>query len=109
MLSQVLFEFQSREGRSPSASTRESDLALLSSLCASVSAKFGLPEGKMEAAEAALPLLFAEAGAVAAVVGGKLAGEVIKVISNRDAPHPNFFLFNPLDSAGVVEAVGVTA
>ncbi len=77
-----------------------------------------------------LPLLFSELGPVAAIVGksksmitkknreragiifkflfsgGILGQEVIKVISNKDAPHNNFFLFNPLESAGVVECIG---
>ncbi len=109
VLLHVLFEFQSREGRSPSEEAREDDLRLLRRLAASVADKFGLPETarSTQAVAAALPLLFSESGSVAAVVGGKLAQEVIKTISNRDAPHLNFFLFNPLDGAGVVEAVGV--
>ncbi len=104
---QVLFEFQSREGRSPSSASKDKDLELLSALRSSVTAKFSLPESKIP--EPALELLFAEASPVAAIVGGKLAQEIIKTISNRDAPHRNFFLFNPLDGAGVVESVGVTA
>merc|ERR1711973_175852 len=32
--------------------------------------------------------------------------EVMKVISNKDAPHNTFFLYNPLESCGVVEAIG---
>jgi ubiquitin-like 1-activating enzyme E1 A len=51
-------------------------------------------------------LLFSELSPVAAIVGGVLAQEIIKVISNKDEPHKNFFLFNPLESAGVVEDVG---
>ena len=32
--------------------------------------------------------------------------KVIKAISGKDAPHDNFFVYNPLTSAGVVERVG---
>jgi len=53
-----------------------------------------------------LPLLFLERSPVAAIVGGKLAQEIIKAISNKDAPHNNFFIFNPCDGAGVVEKLG---
>ena len=43
---------------------------------------------------------------VAAIVGGILGQEVIKAISNKDAPHNNFFFYNPLESCGVVETIG---
>ena len=102
---QVLYEFQSREGRSPALASEENDLKLLGELADSVTEKFGLPEGKISA-EAILPQLFGETSPTSAVVGGILAQEVIKVISNRDAPHNNFFFFNPLETAGVVEAIG---
>ena len=43
---------------------------------------------------------------MSAIVGGILAQEVIKTISNRDAPHKNFFFYNPIESSGVVEMIG---
>jgi len=103
----VLYEFQSREGRSPQMATREGDLKLLESLADSVASKFGLPEGKMS--KDLPPMLFTELSPVAAIVGGILAQEIIKVISNKDEPHRNFFLYNPLESAGIVEDVGAAA
>ena len=102
---QILLEFQSREGCSPRAEHREDDLKLLTSLKDSIESKFGLPAGKIPAE--ALPLLFSELSPVAAIVGGVLGQEVIKVISNKDAPHNNFFLYNPLESCGVVETIGI--
>lgn len=100
---QILFEFHSREGRFPSLKSKESDLKLLEQLRDSVTSKFELPEKKIPAS--INPLLFSELSPVAAIVGGVLAQEVIKTISNKDRPHKNFFLFNPLQSAGVVEIV----
>ena len=44
-----------------------------------------------------------ELAAVAAIVGGVLAGEVIKAVSGKDAPLRNIFLFDGHDSNGVVE------
>ena len=32
--------------------------------------------------------------------------QVIKAISNKDAPHNNYFFYNPLESCGVVETIG---
>ena len=60
---------------------------------------------------------------MAAIVGGILGQEVlmqcmslkvynsnfaqvIKAISNKDAPHNNYFFYNPLESCGVVETIG---
>merc|ERR1712154_711722 len=32
-----------------------------------------------------------------------VAQEIIKAISNKDAPHNNYFFYNPVESCGVVE------
>lgn len=101
---QILLEFQSREGCSPRSSMREEDMKLLTSLRSSIISKYSLPESKIPAD--ILPMLFSELSPVAAIVGGVLGQEVIKVISNKDAPHNNFFLYNPLESCGVVETIG---
>jgi len=101
---QILLEFQSREGCSPRAQMRKDDMKLLTSLRESIISKYSLPENKIP--EEILPMLFSELSPVAAIVGGVLGQEVIKVISNRDAPHNNFFLYNPLESCGVVETIG---
>lgn len=102
-LLQVLLEFQSREGRSPDLKTEEADLKLLGELADSVSKTLELPEGKIK--EDVLSLLFGETSPTSAVAGGILAQEVIKIISNRERPHSNFFFFNPLETAGVVENI----
>jgi len=102
---QILLEFQSREGCSPRSQMRKDDMKLLTSLRESIISKYSLPENKIP--EEILPMLFSELSPVAAIVGGVLGQEVIKVISNRDAPHNNFFLYNPLESCGVVETIGL--
>ena len=51
-------------------------------------------------------LLFGELSPVCAVVGGVVAQEIIKAISNKDAPHNNYFFYNPVESCGVVETIG---
>ena len=83
---------------------RDGDMKLLTSLRDSIISKFGLPEKKIP--EDILPMLFSELSPVAAIVGGVLGQEVIKVISNKDAPHNNFFLYNPLESSGIIETIG---
>ena len=51
-------------------------------------------------------IVFSELSPVAAIVGGVLAQEVIKTVSKKDQPQNNFFLYNPIESSGSVEAVG---
>lgn len=108
-LLQVLFEFQSREGCSPRSAKRESDMELLKRLREDIAQKLELPaKSKLinEDGDKMLELLFSELSPVAAIVGGVLSQEIIKVISNKDAPHNNFFLYNPMESCGVVENIG---
>ena len=106
---QAIFEFQSREGCSPRNSKREDDTALLKRLRDDIATNIELPaKNKLtnEDGDTLLEMLFSELSPVAAIVGGVLSQEIIKVISNKDAPHKNFFLYNPMASCGVVESVG---
>lgn len=49
---------------------------------------------------------FAELSPVCAVTGGILGQEIIKAVSQKDAPHNNFFFFSGLDSTGLVDRIG---
>ncbi|XP_075892667.1 SUMO-activating enzyme subunit 1 [Nelusetta ayraudi] len=49
---------------------------------------------------------FSEMSPVCAVVGGVLGQEVVKALSQRDAPHRNFFFFDGLKGSGVVDYFG---
>ena len=102
-----MLEFSSREGRSPSPDNMALDLKLLKSLRESILEKFNLPAKKIP--EPMMSLLFSQLSPVAAIVGGVLGQEIIKAISNENAPHNNFFTYNPLKSAGYVEEVGYPA
>merc|ERR1712127_809125 len=100
----VLFAFRTETGHSPRASHREQDLAKLVELRDATLTKLSVPTTKIT--DEMLGLLFAELAPVAAIVGGVLGQEVIKAISNKDAPHNNYFFYNPLESCGVVETIG---
>ena len=108
----TIFEFQSREGVShPRATNKAGDTATLERLRAGVVAKYELPGTSVKLADEAaaakyLEVVFSELSPVAAIVGGVLAQEVIKAVSKKDQPHNNFFLYNPIESSGSVEAVG---
>eukprot|EP00092_Neocalanus_flemingeri_P021212 GFUD01022986.1.p1 GENE.GFUD01022986.1~~GFUD01022986.1.p1 ORF type:complete len:357 (+),score=108.13 GFUD01022986.1:47-1072(+) len=103
-LLQVLFTFQSETGHTPRPADREADLAKLKKIRDETLTKLSVPTTKI--ADEMLGLLFAELSPVCAIVGGVLGQEVIKAISNKDAPHNNYFFYNPLESCGVVETIG---
>jgi len=103
-LLQVLFAYKAEMGHNPRPGNREEDLAKLAELRDSTLTKLSVPTTKIP--DQMLGLLFAELSPVAAIVGGVLSQEVIKAISNKDAPHNNFFFYNPIESCGVVETIG---
>jgi len=100
----VLLAFRTEVGHNPRPGSRASDLAKLLELRDSTLTRLAVPTTKVP--DAMLELLFAELAPVAAIVGGILGQEVIKAISNKDAPHNNYFFYNPLESCGVVETIG---
>ena len=52
-------------------------------------------------------IMFGQVSPVCAIVGGEIAAEVIKAVSQKDAPHNNFFFFSTLeDGAGIVQCIG---
>jgi len=103
-LLQVLFEFQSEAGRKPTPSTKVEDVEKLKKLRDSVLEQMKIPVTKV--GDSMLDLLFGELSPVCAIVGGVMAQEMIKAISNKDAPHNNYFFYNPEQSCGVVETIG---
>eukprot|EP01102_Stenamoeba_stenopodia_P010716 TRINITY_DN3259_c0_g1_i2.p1 TRINITY_DN3259_c0_g1~~TRINITY_DN3259_c0_g1_i2.p1 ORF type:complete len:129 (-),score=41.41 TRINITY_DN3259_c0_g1_i2:68-454(-) len=47
----------------------------------------------------------AELSPVAAILGGLLGQEIIKVLGGKDEPLHNFFLYHGLDGSGLVEQI----
>ena len=103
-LLQVLFEFQSEMGRKPSPASKQEDVEKLKKLRDSVLERMKIPVTKVT--DAMMEVLFGELSPVCAIVGGVMAQEIIKAISNKDAPHNNYFFYNPIESCGVVETIG---
>lgn len=94
----ILQEFRNREGRDPHHKSRDEDLAKLHTL------RNELAENLVP--DSALENVFAQFAPVAAIVGGELAQEVIKAVSQKEAPHNNVFLFDPATCCGFVESIG---
>ena len=122
-LLQVLFNFQAEFGHAPRSKERENDLNKLKEMRNKTLSDLSVPVSKIpddmlgnstllfQACNnwyfsTSSALLFAELSPVCAIVGGVLAQEVIKAISNKDAPHNNYFFYNPLESCGIVETIG---
>jgi len=103
-LLQVLFEFQSEMGRKPSPASKQEDIERLRRLRDTTLEKIKIPVAKVS--DSMLDVLFGELSPVCAIVGGVMAQEIIKAISNKDAPHNNYFFYNPNESCGVVETIG---
>jgi len=105
----TLFEFQAREGAvAPRSERRQDDINLLERFRQGVVEKCKLPDRMrlVKEGDRYLDMVFSQLSPVAAIVGGFLAQEVIKAVSKKDQPQNNFFLYDPLDSSGNVEAVG---
>jgi len=100
ILLRILQNFRSTHKRDPCYKSRESDIALLEKIRDEL-----VPNSALN--NDALGLLFAQISPAAAVVGGVVAQEIIKVVTKMEAPHRNLFIFNPETCMGYVEAIGV--
>jgi len=102
---QVLLEFYSLHSRLPLPSSRENDIHELLTIKHSLFDKMQVPQTKLP--DTFPQLLFGQVSPACAIVGGIIAGEVIKAVSQKDRPHNNFFFYSPLDDgAGTVHLIG---
>lgn len=93
----VLQNFRENFGRDPSFKTRSEDMAKLLAIRDEIAPN--------SAPDSAFVHVFAQISPVAAIVGGELAQEIIKAVSQKEAPHNNVFLFDPATCCGYVETV----
>lgn len=93
----VLQNFRENFGRDPSFKTRSEDMAKLLAIRDEIAPNL--------APDSAFVHVFAQISPVAAIVGGELAQEIIKAVSQKEAPHNNVFLFDPATCCGYVETV----
>lgn len=94
----VLQDFRETYDRDPSHKTRTQDLATLRVIRSILAPTVAVPD-------AAFEHVFAQISPVAAIVGGELAQEIIKAVSQKEAPHNNLFLFDPVTCCGYVETI----
>ncbi|XP_055640872.1 SUMO-activating enzyme subunit 1 [Toxorhynchites rutilus septentrionalis] len=100
-LLRVLQKFRDDENRDPLYSDRDADLLKLMKIRDEIAAEL-IPNS-------ALTHLFAQISPAAAIVGGAVAHEIIKTVSQKEAPHHNVFLFDPESCCGFIESIGTDA
>lgn len=97
-LLRVLQKFRDVEGRDPLYSDRDAELEKLRKVRDEVAPEL-VPDS-------ALVHVFAQVSPAAAIVGGAVAHEIIKTVSQKEAPHHNVFLFDPESCCGFIESIG---
>ncbi|XP_066251142.1 SUMO-activating enzyme subunit 1 [Euwallacea similis] len=99
----VLLEFRNRQNRNPEILNKEKDIALLQEIKAEVLDLYGFDHNKLK--DELFELVFGEIVPVCAVLGGVIAQEVIKGVSQKEVPINNIFLFDPLTFCGKEETI----
>ncbi|XP_064157391.1 SUMO-activating enzyme subunit 1 [Anguilla rostrata] len=103
-LLQVLLKFRTDKGRDPHPSSFAEDAPLLRQIRDDVLEAQGLSSDLLS--DDFVTYCFSQMAPVCAVVGGVLGQEIVKALSQRDAPHRNFFFFDGLKGSGVVDFFG---
>ncbi|XP_026082165.1 SUMO-activating enzyme subunit 1-like [Carassius auratus] len=103
-LLQVLLKFRTDKGRDPQPDSFAEDSQLLLQIRDDVLETMGLSSELLP--NTFVSYCFSEMAPVCAVVGGVLGQELVKALSQRDAPHRNFFFFDGLKGSGVVDYFG---
>uniref|UniRef100_A0A3Q3CGU0 SUMO1 activating enzyme subunit 1 n=1 Tax=Haplochromis burtoni TaxID=8153 RepID=A0A3Q3CGU0_HAPBU len=103
-LLQVLLKFRTDKGRDPDPQSFPEDSQLLRQIRDDVLESLSLNSDLLN--DDFISYCFSEMSPVCAVVGGVLGQEVVKALSQRDAPHRNFFFFDGRKGNGVVDYFG---
>ncbi|XP_028320241.1 SUMO-activating enzyme subunit 1 [Gouania willdenowi] len=100
----VLLKFRTDKGRDPDPLAFPEDSLVLKQIRDDVLEAKTLSSDLLS--DDFISYCFSEMSPVCAVVGGVLGQEVVKALSQRDAPHRNFFFFDGRKGNGVVDYFG---
>ncbi|KAB0797313.1 hypothetical protein PPYR_08307 [Photinus pyralis] len=103
-LMKLLIQFRDKNGRNPSVSSKDDDLAQMKAIRNEYLQDYQIKEENFKAD--VLNLVFGEITPICSIVGGVVAQEVIKAVSHKEAPIHNIFLLNPYTFSGKEEMVG---
>ncbi|KAF6028352.1 SAE1 [Bugula neritina] len=100
-ITRSLLEFSTKSGHKPKMGDIDKLLAQCTETMTNLKLDPSLLLDKFTPSMACTP----EMSPVCAVIGGVLGQEILKAVSQKDAPHNNYFLFNPENNAGIVETI----
>lgn len=98
VVAKILQKFRDTFGRDPHPSSRNEDMQKLLIIRDEI--------GKDLVPDTAFDHAFGLISPAAAIVGGEISQEIIKAVSQKEAPHSNVFLFDPVKCCGFVETIG---
>uniref|UniRef100_A0A336K9T0 SUMO-activating enzyme subunit 1 n=1 Tax=Culicoides sonorensis TaxID=179676 RepID=A0A336K9T0_CULSO len=93
----ILQKFRDENGRDPLPASRDEDTKKLLTIRDGIAPNI--------VGDEAFEHVFAQISPAAAVLGGQVAQEVIKTVSQKEAPLHNVFIFDPEKSCGYIELV----
>jgi ubiquitin-like 1-activating enzyme E1 A len=94
----IFKQFRETEGRDPIPSQRDEDIKKLLAIRDQISSSSTIPNNYFDH-------VFAQISPCAAIVGGALGQEVIKAVTQKEAPHFNHFFFDAQRNCGFIEAI----
>lgn len=98
LVMKVLQTFRETEKRNPLPAHRDEDLKKLFAFRDQISSAEIISDDYFDH-------VFAQISPSAAIVGGAVGQEIIKAISQREAPHYNYFFFDSQKSSGFTETI----
>lgn len=99
----VLLEFRNRFDRNPELRRKNDDVEQLARIRNDVLDLYGIDRAKLH--DDLFELVFDEVVPVCAVLGGVVAQEAIKGVSQKEVPINNVFLFDPITYCGKEETI----
>lgn len=108
ILTHILFEFHAQYNRFPNTDNRLNDINALKKIQEKVLTQLELPPTAIKDLEEEkyYDHVFGELSPISAIVGGLLGQDIIRSITNQDAPIRNFFFFDGFKCQGSVESIG---
>ncbi|CAH1967077.1 unnamed protein product [Acanthoscelides obtectus] len=103
----ALMEFKNKHGRIPNIETKKDDIESLEEIKKEIFELYQVDDSKSKITKEIFEVIFGEVIPVCAALGGVIAQEVIKAVSNKEVPINNVFLFDPITYDGKEETVGV--
>lgn len=97
VVAKILQKFRDTYKRDPHPSTRNEDIEKLLTIRNEI--------GNGLVPDTAFVHVFGQVSPAAAIVGGEISQEVIKAVSQKEAPHLNVFLFDPVKCCGFIEPI----